>query len=72
MDWILALALVTFAIVAAFLFWTLRSTQRYRATGGHTSGVGGPNDPLSGAGADVRPPDQMRASLDDAAARESM
>ena len=68
MDWILALALGTFVLLVAFLLWTRMSTKRHQETGGNTSGIGGPSDPLSGAGADVRHPDSMRASLDNAAA----
>ena len=58
------LALVTLLAVFAFGVWNYMSTRQHQKTGGNTTGIGGPNDPLSGAGADVRHPDQMRASLD--------
>ena len=70
MDWILALALGTFALLVAFLLWTRISTHRHSKTGNQTSGLGGMNDPLSGAGADVRPADEMLASMDKAAETE--
>jgi hypothetical protein len=68
MDWILLLALATFALVAAFLVWNRISTKRHQATGGNTAGLGGANDPLSGAAPGMRHPDAMRADLDKAAA----
>jgi hypothetical protein len=68
MDWILVLALATFAILVAFLLWTRTSTIRHHQTGGKTSGLGGPNDPLSGAAEGMRHPDEMRHDLDRAAA----
>ena len=71
MDWILVLALGTFALLIVFLIWNRTSTKRHQQTGGDTAGIGGPNDPLSGAGADVRHPDHMRASLEEASANSS-
>ena len=71
MDWILVLALGTFALVVAFLLWNWTSTKRHQQTGGKAAGIGGPSDPLSGAGADVRHPDAMRDSLEDAASGSS-
>ncbi len=69
MDWILALALGTFALVIAFLLWNRQSTKRNQETGSaHASGVGGPKDPLSGDSEGMRNPDDLRASLDGAAA----
>ena len=68
MDWILLLALATFALVAAFLIWNRISTKRRQETGGNTAGLGGPNDPMAGAAEGMRHPDKMRADLDDAAA----
>lgn len=67
MDWILALALGTFVLVIAFLLWNRASTKRHQETGGNTSGIGGPNDPLSGATENMRDADSMRASMDKAA-----
>lgn len=64
MDWILTLALATFVIVVAFLLWNRQSTKRRSETGGNTSGLGGPNDPLSGAAEGMRHPDELRSSLD--------
>lgn len=72
MDWILILALATFAIVVAFLLWTRTSTIRHHHTGGNTSGLGGPNDPLSGTTEGMRHPDDMRRDLDRAAAGPGM
>ena len=37
----------TLIILLGFLAWNLISTKRRHATGGKTSGLGGPNDPLS-------------------------
>jgi hypothetical protein len=42
------LVFVTFLLVIGFLVWSKISTKRSLETGGHTSGLGGPNDPLSG------------------------
>ncbi|MBS0561044.1 MAG: hypothetical protein JSR21_13420 [Proteobacteria bacterium] len=70
MDWILTLALVTFALVIVFLAWNWMSTKRRQETGGRTAGFGGPNDPLSGAAEGIRRPDVIRASLDEATQRE--
>ena len=67
MDWILALALITFVILVAFLLWNRQSAKRHHETGGNTSGIGGPNDPLSGAAEGMRHPDELRRSLDQAA-----
>ena len=64
MDYILALALGTFALLVAFLLWTRISTKRHHESGGTAEGVGGESDPLSGAGADVRDADTLRASMD--------
>ena len=68
MDWILLLALATFIFVVAFLVWNRVSTRRHQETGGNTTGLGGPNDPLAGAAEGMRHPDEMRADLDAAAA----
>ncbi len=67
MDWILILALATFVLVVAFLLWTRASTIRHHKTGGNVSGVGGPNDPLSGTAEGMRHPDEMRRDLERAA-----
>ena len=71
MDWILTLALGTFVLLVAFLLWTRISTKRHHESGGTASGIGGESDPLSGAGADVRDPDTLRSSLDNASAAAS-
>jgi hypothetical protein len=68
MDLILTLAIATFVLVIGFLLWSRASTKKQQETGGHTSGVGGPNDPLAGANDSVRDPDVMRADLDAVAA----
>jgi hypothetical protein len=41
------LALLTFVLVLAFLIWNLLSVRKNQKTGGDTSGIGGPNDPLA-------------------------
>ena len=41
------LALATFLMVIGFLVWNLISVRRNQKTGGHTSGLGGPNDPMA-------------------------
>ncbi|WP_428540226.1 hypothetical protein [Rhodopila sp.] len=64
MDWILALAIITFALVIAFLLWNRASLKRHQSTGGDARGVGGLNDPLSGTTEGMRPPEEMRADLD--------
>ena len=67
MDWILALAIITFVLVIAFLLWNRSSLKRHQNTGGDTRGIGGLNDPMSGTTEGMRPPDEMRADLDAAA-----
>jgi hypothetical protein len=62
------LAFATFAIVVGFLVWTRMSTARH-SFGRKASGIGGVNDPLAGATDDLRDPDEMRASLDQAASQ---
>ena len=64
MDWILLLAVTTFVLLAAFLGWSWYSTKRHHESGGTAEGIGGKNDPMSGAGADVRPAQEMQAALD--------
>ncbi len=64
------LAFGTLAAVAAFGIWNYVSTRRHQETGGHTSGLGGPNDPMAGAAPKMRDPDEMRAALDAANARD--
>ena len=58
------LAFATFAILVAFLIWNKISINRRQQTGGHTSGLGGPNDPMAGVNPEMRNPEQMRQSLD--------
>ncbi len=41
------LAFATFVIIAAVALWSLASTKRSQKTGGNTSGLGGPNDPMA-------------------------
>jgi hypothetical protein len=41
------LAFVTFIAVMAVGGWSWLSAKRHQQTGGHTSGIGGPNDPLA-------------------------
>ncbi len=41
------LAFVTFFAILGFLVWNLISTRRRHTTGGNTSGLGGPNDPMA-------------------------
>jgi hypothetical protein len=68
MDWILALALLTFVLVIAFLLWNRVSTKRHHELGNAASGLGGRTDPLSGNSEGMRHPDELRADLDAAAA----
>ncbi len=58
------LAFATFIVVAGFLVWTRVSTSRHRFGRNNPTGIGGENDPLSGATDAVRDPDELRASLD--------
>ena len=41
------LALVTMGLVLVFLIWNYLSVRRNQKTGGKTSGLGGPNDPMA-------------------------
>jgi hypothetical protein len=41
------LAFITFLLVIGFLGWNLLSVRRNQKTGGQTSGIGGPNDPMA-------------------------
>jgi hypothetical protein len=41
------LAFATFIIIAGVGVWSLVSTKRNQKTGGNTSGLGGPNDPMA-------------------------
>ncbi len=63
MDWILLLAIVTFALVIAFLIWNRMSVKRNQDPSNNSSGMGGPNDPMAGTTAGMRDPDEMRAHL---------
>jgi hypothetical protein len=65
------LAFATFACVVAFVYWNRLSAKRHKETGGNTSGIGGPNDPLSGKNDALRSPAEMTASMEAAAARQS-
>ncbi len=37
----------TLVLVLLFLVWNLISVRRNQKTGGNTSGLGGPNDPMA-------------------------
>jgi hypothetical protein len=41
------LAFVTLIVVMGVGIWSWLSTKRHQQTGGKTSGLGGPNDPMS-------------------------
>jgi hypothetical protein len=41
------LAFATFLLVLGFLIWNRVSVHRNQVTGGKTSGLGGPNDPMA-------------------------
>jgi hypothetical protein len=69
MDWILVLAIATFVLLLAFLWWNKTSTTQHQQTGGNTSGIGGLNDPMSGTTQGMRDPEEMRAALNAASAR---
>jgi hypothetical protein len=70
MDWVLVLALATFGLVLALLWWNRASVKRNQETGGRTSGLGGPADPMAGAASGMRDPDAMRADIDAATAEQ--
>jgi hypothetical protein len=72
MDWILTLAIATFVLLLAFLWWNRASTKRHQQTGGKTAGIGGLNDPMSGTTKGMRNPDEMRAALDAASERNGV
>ena len=62
------LAFATFGLIIAFLVWNRISAGRH-SFGSNPAGVGGENDPISGATDNIRDPDVMRASLDTAASQ---
>ncbi len=41
------LVFATFFVLLGFLGWSKLSVKRNQQTGGNTSGIGGPNDPLA-------------------------
>ncbi len=41
------LAFATFVLVGGFFGWSLLSVKRNQKTGGDTTGIGGPNDPMA-------------------------
>jgi hypothetical protein len=41
------LVFATFILLLGFLGWSKLSVKRNQQTGGKTSGIGGPNDPLA-------------------------
>jgi hypothetical protein len=47
MHTIYPLAIVTLIVVLFFALWSWVSTKRNQETGGKTSGLGGPNDPMA-------------------------
>ncbi len=57
MDWILALAIVTFLLLIAFLLWNRSSVKRHQESGGKAQGIGGINDPMSGTTEGMRDPE---------------
>jgi hypothetical protein len=57
------LVVATFALVLGFLVWNKMSVKKHSFQA-DKPGIGGSADPISGKGADVRSPDEMRASLD--------
>jgi hypothetical protein len=62
------LAIATFVIVVGFLVWNKQSVKKHPH--GDSLGIGGKNDPLSGAAhGNLRNPAEMTASLDEAASR---
>jgi hypothetical protein len=63
------LAFATFVIVVGFLAWNQISVKRHRF-GEKKTGIGGVNDPLSGATDDLRAPGDMTGSMDEAASRK--
>jgi hypothetical protein len=63
------LAIGTFIIVVGFLVWNRMSVKNH-PHGDRATGIGGVNDPLSGAtDRPLRDPATMTASLDEAASR---
>jgi hypothetical protein len=67
MDWILLLAITTFVLLLAFLWWTQASLKRHRESGGgNVSGIGGESDPLSGTTSGMRDPEVMRRAMNSA------
>ncbi len=62
------LAIATFILVVGFLVWNKQSVKKHPH--GDSTGIGGKNDPLSGAThGKLRDPAEMTASLDEAATR---
>lgn len=43
------LVFFTFILVAGFAYWSRLSAKKHAEHGGHSSGIGGPNDPLGSA-----------------------
>jgi hypothetical protein len=65
MDWILLLAMATFVLLLAFLWWNRASVKRHEQSGGgNVSGVGGESDPMSGTTSGMRNPEEMRRAMD--------
>jgi hypothetical protein len=64
MDWILVLAMVTFVLLLAFLWWNRASVKRHQQSGGgNVAGIGGVNDPMSGTTPGMRDPEEMRRAM---------
>jgi hypothetical protein len=59
-SWLLILAIATFVCVVGFLIWNKQATA-------HKSQTPNEADPQSSSGHKIRPPEEMRASLDAAA-----
>jgi hypothetical protein len=62
------LAFATFVLIIGFLVWNILSVKRHKFNRDVT-GPGGSSDPLSGKSEGMRHPDELRASLDEAANR---
>jgi hypothetical protein len=58
------LAIATFVLIVAFLVWNVMSTKRHRFGRNNPAGIGGVSDPMAGASDNVRPAEEINASLD--------
>jgi hypothetical protein len=62
------LAFATFVLIIGWLAWNKVAVKK-QIEPGPTTGIGGPNDPVAGATENLRHPDEMRQSLDEAGGR---